>query len=110
MAERRSSLRVPFKRTIRYGEGDANKYGYAYNLSNYGIGIYCDSVLEVGMKMKIEIMLQNEFLKIDGEVIWSLRGPESGAFRAGVTFKEYPDKLRKIYDRIVKTKHAKTFY
>jgi len=106
MSERRTSLRVPFKRTIRYGKKEANKYGYAYNLSNYGVGIYCDSVLNVGSQIKIEIMLQNEFLKIDGEIIWSLSGPEPGAFRAGVKFKKYPAELRKVYDRIVKNKNV----
>ncbi|MCH8028548.1 MAG: PilZ domain-containing protein [Candidatus Dadabacteria bacterium] len=108
--DRRKSERVLFKRTIKYGETEPTNYGYAYNLSDYGLGIYCDSVLKVGSRLVIEIMLENEFLRIEGEVIWSFHDQKASTCRAGTKLIEYPEKLKKIYKRIQKIKHAKTFY
>lgn len=110
MANDKFRGRVPFKRTVKYGEDELSNYGWAYELSDDAIGIYTDKLLDTGMNLTIEIMLQSEFIKAAGQVIGSYQNSQGTTYKTGVKLTDYPEKLRKTYKRIIITRHAKTFY
>jgi len=98
------------KRTVKDGEGNPSIYGYAYELSDDGIGLYTDKLIGTGTNLTIEIMLQREFIKEAGQVIGSYQSSQGTTYKTGVKLTDYPEILRKTYIRIVITRHAKTFY
>ncbi len=110
MSGKDRSERVRFKRTIKYGEGEPTEFGYAYELSEHGIAIFTDNLIDSGTKLVIEILLGNEFVNIEGEVRWSVQDTTSSAYRTGVKITKNDPRLEKTYERIKITRHAKTFY
>ena len=104
--EKRRSERVPFKRSVKFGITDPIFYGFAYDLSEEGIGVYCEDLPRVGDRLVIEIVLDSEFITVKGEVRWTLKGMYGESSRVGILLKEYPKVLKNIYRRIKLAKHA----
>jgi len=110
MSERGKSRRVRFKRTIKYGVGEPTNFGYAYELDEDGIGIYTESPIDKGKSLVIEILLQNEFILIEGEASWSVQDPRTRAYKTKIKITTNHPKLEKVYKQIRIIRHAKTFY
>lgn len=105
--DKRKSDRVPFKRSVKFGpKSPPELFGYAYDLSEEGIGLYCEETLSVGDRLIIEIMLESEFLTVRGIVRWFYSGMFGEANKLGVQIVGYPPQLQRIYRRIKITKSA----
>ncbi|MEM4658717.1 MAG: hypothetical protein QXX77_09895 [Candidatus Methanosuratincola sp.] len=92
--------RLPFQAAVRYGESAPDTYGYACELGEDEIGIYCDRLLKQGTKIKIEVFVENEFVSLEGEVRWAYRSPEGGVYRTGIKLSTYDETLMKVYKRL----------
>ncbi len=105
--EKRRSERVPFKRSVKFGTTDPIFYGFAYDLSEEGIGVYCEDLPRVGDRLVMEIVLDSEFITVKGEVRWTSNGTYGESGRFGILFEESHKVLKNTYKRIKLTKHAK---
>jgi len=105
--EKRRSERVPFNSTVMFGITDPIFNGFAYDLSEEGICIYCKDLPRVGDRLVIEIVLNSEFITVNGEVRWTSNGTYGESGRFGILFKESPKVLKNVYRRIKLTKHAR---
>ena len=105
--EKRKSERVPFNSTVMFGITDPISYGFAYDLSEEGISIYCEDLPRVSDRLVMEIMLDSKLITIKGKVRWILKGMTGESNRFGILLKGYPTALKNIYRRIKLTEHAK---
>jgi len=100
--DHRRSERVPFKRSVKFGVTDPIFYGFAYNLSEGGIGIYCKDLPRLGDNLVtvMETMLDSEFITVNAKVRWISKGNYKASSRFGVKFEESPKAVKNIYRQI----------
>ena len=107
--DKRRSDRVPFKRSVKFGITEPISYGFAYDLSEEGISLYCKEMPRLGdnVVITLEIMSDSYFITVEGKVQWTEEGIFAESSKFGVLLKESPRVLKNIYRRIKLTKHAK---
>lgn len=95
---RRSSERVKFEHPLKWGEDAPTLHAYSYDLSADGISIYCDKIINTGINIEIELLVEGKPIHLKGEVKWSLQGKLANVYRSGIKLSEYPMTLKKIYN------------
>jgi len=76
---------------------DGMIYGLTRDVSLSGTRIISDQVFPVGCvwRMLIDLKRTNEFLRVDGKVIWVKKSKNAQRFHIGVEFlHSYPDTIR----------------
>jgi len=97
---RRVSERIKFRFPLLWGEGTPHLTAYSYDLSEGGMCIYCSNNINKGTEITLEIMVDGKHISFSGEVVWSNQSLESDAYRAGIQISDYPNSLKKVYDKM----------
>jgi hypothetical protein len=99
MEDRRGSRRIPFRTKVKYGSSTPNLGGYAFNLSEGGIGIKAYRVFPPQSKIAIFLYMGDEIMRLEGVVRWvspTLPGTRSSM---GIKFISRTDNIRSLYQQ-----------
>jgi len=112
---RRSSLRITYKRKLRYGllrsrvKTDPNELvltGTTFNLSANGVGIECSRGFPPSAKIQAYLYTGERTIRFEGTVKWSYPSQPEKLWRMGIEFNSRKNILNKVY---TSTKHVKHF-
>jgi hypothetical protein len=93
----RGDVLIKDERFVQENAPDGMIYGFTRDISLSGSRIICEQVFPVGSfwRMLIRLDRTNEFLRLDGRVVWVKKSKNAKCFHIGVEFHHrYPDTIR----------------
>ena len=102
MANRRQSVRIPFRKRVKYGSSEPTFVGYTFNLSEGGVGIKADRVFHPQSRIIIHIYIEDEIVRVEGVVVWVSPTLPGVISTMGVKFSSRTDDIKKIYQQRIK--------
>jgi hypothetical protein len=99
MEDRRSSRRIPFRTKVKYGVSNPDLGGYAFNLSEGGIGIKAHRVFPPHSKIAVFLYMGDQIMRLEGVVRWispTLPGTRSSM---GIKFTSRTDNIKSVYQQ-----------
>jgi PilZ domain-containing protein len=99
MANQRLSMRVPFRKRVKYGLSDPVSVGYTFNLSEGGIGIKADRVFHPKSRITVHIYTEDEIVKLEGVVIWVSPALPGILSTMGIKFSTRINDIKSIYQQ-----------
>ena len=99
MANRRLSVRIPFRKRVKYGSSEPNFVGYTFNLSEGGVGIKADRVFHPQSRIIIHIYIEDEIVKLEGVVVWVSPTLPGIISAMGIKFLSRADDIKRIYQQ-----------
>ncbi len=107
---RRTSLRVPYNKKVRYGllrqratNNETNNYnlsGHTFNLSEHGVGLATTRGFPPSSKLQVHLFTGNETLRLEGIVKWAMPSFPEKLWRVGIEFTSRTDNIKNIYKDI----------
>jgi hypothetical protein len=106
MANRRLSIRVPFRKRVRYGLSNPNSSGYALNISKNGMAIESHRTFPVRSKIMIHIHIggntiedgrMEEVVLVEGIISWVSHTLPGIPTKMGIKFVSKFDEINRIY-------------
>jgi hypothetical protein len=104
--DKRSSKRIPHRKTVRYGINGPENMGYTFNIARDGISIESPRIYGRGTKINIYIKTgkenlddsyREETLQFEGVISWASHSLPGRPSKMGIKFKN-PDKFKQIYE------------
>src|SRR6185369_16823193 len=75
MVPNQNTRRLKKRVTVRFGEDAAQKLAFTEDLSRSGIFIKTAQIVPPGRSIKVEFMLDDAVVKLEGTVIWAKKVP-----------------------------------
>jgi hypothetical protein len=106
VTERRLSRRIPFRKKVKYGLSEPSFLGYAFNLSEDGVGIKVHKVFPPHSRIVFHIYMDrvgledgsvDEAIKLEGIVAWISPTLPRILPTMGIKFSSCTDDIKRIY-------------
>ena len=105
MIERRLSQRIPFREPIKYGQGYPAFSGYAFDLSEGGIGIITSKVFPRDTELVFDMYMGNEVIRVEGLVARVTPILSGAASIIGIKISGRTDHIKHIYMQRLNNQH-----